>query len=74
MRPRLTMLYFHDSTDIFEIFEVGLANSLILATNHLATPNLPIFEHWRHDWRSGGPKIANLALFMNIWLFLAIIS
>ena len=39
-----TMYEFPNSTDIFEIFEVGLANSHILVTNHLDTPKLAIFE------------------------------
>ena len=43
------MYDFPNSTDIFEIFEVGLANSHILVTNHLDTPKLPIFEQWRLD-------------------------
>ena len=42
-RPR-TMYDFDDSTDIFDIFEVGLANSHILIINHLDTPKLAIFE------------------------------
>ena len=45
-----TMYDFDDSTDIFEIFVVGLANSHMLVTNHLATPKLVIFEQWRPDW------------------------
>ena len=36
-----------DSSAIFDIFEVGLANSHILVTNHLDTPKLAIFEQWR---------------------------
>lgn len=56
-------------TDIFEIFEAGLANSHILFTNHLATPKLAIFEQWRPDWRSGGRQFANLAIFANILPF-----
>ena len=49
-RPTYTMYDFDDSSDIFELFEVGLANSHILVTNHLDTPKLPIFEQWRPDW------------------------
>ena len=57
------MYDFDDSSDIFETFEVGLANSHILVTNHLATHKLAIFEQWRPDWRSGGRQFANLAIF-----------
>ena len=39
-----TMYDFPDSSAIFDIFEVGLANSHILVTNHLDTPKLAIFE------------------------------
>ena len=39
-----TMYDFPDSTDIFEIFEVMLANYHILGENHLATTNLAILE------------------------------
>ena len=45
-----TMYDFDDSTDIFETFEVGLANPHFLVTNHLATPKLAIFEYWRPNW------------------------
>ena len=38
-----TMYDFDDSSAIFETFEVGLANSHILVTNHLATSKLAIF-------------------------------
>ena len=38
------MYDFPDSSAIFDIFEVGLANSHILVTNHLDTPKLAIFE------------------------------
>ena len=62
----LTMYDFPDSTDIFEIFEVGLANSHILVTNHLPASKSPIFDQWRPDWRSGGRQFANLAPYMNI--------
>ncbi len=64
-----TMYDFPDSTDIFEIFEVGFANSHIFVINQLATTNLAIFEHWRPDWQSGGRQIANLALFVNVLLY-----
>ena len=47
----ITMYDFPNSTDIFGIFEVRLANSHILVRNHLATPKLAIFEQWRPDWR-----------------------
>ena len=63
------MYDFPNSADIFEIFEVGLANSHILVTNHLATPKLAIFELCRPDWRSGSPQFVNLAIFANILPF-----
>ena len=57
------MYDFPDSSAIFDIFEVGLANSHISVPNHLATPKLAIFEYWRPNWRSGGRQFANLALW-----------
>ena len=41
--PITTMYDFDDSNDIFESFEVVLANSYILDSNHLSTHNLAIF-------------------------------
>ena len=64
------MYDFPDSSAIFDIFEVGIANSHISVPNHLATPKLAIFEYWRHNWRSGGRQFANLAIFANIPLFI----
>ena len=61
------MYDFDDSSDIFEIFEVGLVNWQILVSNDLAIPNLANFGYWRPDWRSGGRQFANLAIFVNIY-------
>ena len=66
----VTMYDFPDSSAIFDIFEVGHANSHILVRNHLATPKLAIFEQWRPDWRSGGRQFGNLAIFGIIFIFL----
>ena len=64
------MYDFPNSTDIFEIFEVELANSHILVTNHLATPKLEIFEQWRPDWRSGGRQFGDFCEYFAIfWLY-----
>ena len=60
---RRTMYDFDDSTDIFEIFEVGLANSHILVGNDLATTNLAIFGYWRPHWRFGSRHFAKLAIW-----------
>ena len=64
--PLGTMYDFDDSSDIFETFEVGLANSHIFVSNHLATFKLAIFEPWRPHWRCGGRQFTNLAIFTNI--------